>query len=301
MESLFRERVGLVGGSGGVGGVEVFCSAIEFVVVPLSRLDVEVGRRKRPLSEASLAGLVASIRANGVLQPPLVFERADGMLEILAGVRRFCAAGLAGLTELRVGIVRDGLGVASPARRAFLALTEQLQRASLNEGEEVLAILGYLMEFGGFDSYEATARFLGRMSRGRVIVADRVKAVVIKRALVELGVSLSSFAKRSSAFLRLPDDVRVALRLGELTSLRVAQVVASVTDDAKRDEVLKAVCLEGLGFAEIEDLVYEARSTPLTRLVDRIEVGLRDLDSEVFAAHEREVMALIEELWELSA
>ncbi len=70
--------------------------------------------------------LVASIKAIGIIQPPVVVEK-DGELVIKAGTRRVCAAIAAGLATIDV-IVADG----DEANGAMESLSENLIRASMN-------------------------------------------------------------------------------------------------------------------------------------------------------------------------
>ena len=70
--------------------------------------EVEIGnlvpnryQPRRDFSEAKLADLAASIRAQGIVQPIVVTPRGD-KLEIVAGERRWRAAALAGLTKVPV-------------------------------------------------------------------------------------------------------------------------------------------------------------------------------------------------------
>lgn len=88
-----------------------------------------------------LAELVASIRANGIIQP-LIVRRVNGLLELIAGERRWRAAGQAGLKEVPV-IVRE----ATDLEVLEFALIENLQREDLNPIEEALAYKRLADEF----------------------------------------------------------------------------------------------------------------------------------------------------------
>jgi ParB family chromosome partitioning protein len=88
-----------------------------------------------------LAELVASIRANGIIQP-LIVRRVNGLLELIAGERRWRAAGQAGLKEVPV-IVRE----ATDLEVLEFALIENLQREDLNPIEEALAYRRLAEEF----------------------------------------------------------------------------------------------------------------------------------------------------------
>lgn len=88
-----------------------------------------------------LAELVVSIRENGIIQP-LIVRRVNGLFELIAGERRWRAAGQAGLKEVPV-IVRE----ANDLEVLEFALIENLQREDLNPIEEALAYRRLAEEF----------------------------------------------------------------------------------------------------------------------------------------------------------
>lgn len=88
-----------------------------------------------------LAELVDSIRENGIIQP-LIVRKVNGLHELIAGERRWRAAGQAGLKEVPV-IVRD----ATDLEVLEFALVENLQREDLNPIEEAQAYRRLADEF----------------------------------------------------------------------------------------------------------------------------------------------------------
>ncbi|MFM7376268.1 MAG: ParB/RepB/Spo0J family partition protein, partial [Chthoniobacterales bacterium] len=88
-----------------------------------------------------LTELVDSIRENGIIQP-LIVREVGGLLELIAGERRWRAAGQAGLKEVPV-IVRE----ATDLEVLELALVENLQRSDLNPIEEAQAYARLANEF----------------------------------------------------------------------------------------------------------------------------------------------------------
>lgn len=88
-----------------------------------------------------LAELVASILANGIIQP-LIVRRVNGVFELIAGERRWRAAGQAGLKDVPV-IVRE----ATDLEVLEFALIENLQREDLNPIEEAQAYRRLAEEF----------------------------------------------------------------------------------------------------------------------------------------------------------
>ena len=107
-----------------------------------------IPRRDQPRKDfdmGELQVLADSIREHGVLQPILVRENEyeSGRYEIVAGERRYRAAGMAGLDEVPVHIMTgDDLEVAK------VALIENVQRKDLNPVEEALAYQALIERFG---------------------------------------------------------------------------------------------------------------------------------------------------------
>jgi len=121
------------------------------------------------MDEGSLFELAESIKAQGIMQPILVrplgagldgAAPADGhpglpVFEIIAGERRFRAAGLAGLDEVPV-LVRDVPDQAAAA----MALIENIQREDLNPLEEAQGVQRLIGEFGL--THDQAAQAIGR-------------------------------------------------------------------------------------------------------------------------------------------
>ena len=95
----------------------------------LTNIEPNPRQPRQGLVEAELEGLAASISRYGVLQPIVVSERADhpGRYYLVAGERRWRAAGMAGLTAVPASIV-----TVDDRRQLELALVENLQRSDLS-------------------------------------------------------------------------------------------------------------------------------------------------------------------------
>src|SRR5260221_9647505 len=90
-----------------------------------------------------LARLSESIRAHGVLQPLIVVEESEELVEIVCGLRRWHAAKEANLTHVPCVVKR-----LDPSERVQAMLAENMQRSSLSRTEEargyqVLVEMGY--------------------------------------------------------------------------------------------------------------------------------------------------------------
>ena len=123
--------------------------------LPLDALQPGRYQPRTRMDESSLQELAASIRGHGVMQPIVVRPIGEGRWEIIAGERRYRAAGLAGLTEVPV-VVRE----VSDEQALAMALIENLQREDLNPLEQAQAIRRLTAEFGY--SHEQAADALGR-------------------------------------------------------------------------------------------------------------------------------------------
>ena len=139
----------------------VQASAIE---IPISRIRPNPYQPRKRFDPESLAGLTASIAANGVIQPILVSETIDGY-QLVAGERRLRAAHAAGLERIpavvRQLIDRDQLE---------LALVENLQRADLDPLETADAYRQLVNRFGF--SHDDVAN---RVGRARSTIANTLR------------------------------------------------------------------------------------------------------------------------------
>lgn len=107
---------------------------------------------RRHFDPAFMAELEASVKAQGVIQPLLVRPMDNGVLEIVAGERRWRAATAVGLTEIPVLIK-----TLSDEEAKAHALVENVQRANMNPAEEAEAASEILGLCGG-DRAEAARR-----------------------------------------------------------------------------------------------------------------------------------------------
>ena len=120
---------------------------------------------RRDFDEETLVALAESIRLRGVLQPVLVRPLPSGKYELIAGERRWRAAGLAEL-ETIPAIVRHHDDAAS----LEVALIENMAREDLNPIEEARACAALTEELG------LTREEVGqRVGRSRVAVSNLIR------------------------------------------------------------------------------------------------------------------------------
>ena len=111
-------------------------------VLPLDVLQPGKYQPRTRMDEGALNELAESIRAQGLMQPILVRSVGGGKYEIIAGERRFRAAGLAGLSEVPV-LVKE----VPDESAAVMALIENIQREDLNPLEEAQGVQRLINEF----------------------------------------------------------------------------------------------------------------------------------------------------------
>lgn len=132
------------------------------------------------MDEEALNELAASIKAQGVIQPILTRELADGSFEIIAGERRWRAARLAGLTLVPVLVrkVEDNAALA-------MALIENIQRENLNPLEEAVGIQRLIDEF--LMSHQTAADAVGRSRSATTNLLRLLKLPQIIQDMVMMG------------------------------------------------------------------------------------------------------------------
>ena len=202
--------------------------------------------------ESDLESLAESIKSSGVLQP-IVARRRDGMLEIVAGERRFRAARKAGLDKIPV-VIRN----VDDQAMLQMALIENLQRRDLNPLEKARAFRE-LMQANAWSQEEA-AKAVGL---GRPTVANFLR------------------------LLELPADVQEAVANGTLT-MGHARALLAVSNPAARLALMKKIVAEDLSVRAVEMLASaqpEARPKPRGKKFEaKKDAHLADLERK-FSQH----------------
>ena len=217
---------------------------------------IQPSRYQPRVDFSGLEGLVDSIRENGIVQPIIVRQEADGY-RLIAGERRWRAAQVAGIERIPA-IVRK----VADDRLLEIALIENIQRKELNPIEEARA-------------YEV---LLHDMKLSHADVARRV------------GRDRSSISN-SLRLLKLPDKIQSLVRDGSV-SLGHAKVIMAISDAETQIKVADEVVQNLLSVRETEERVAglvdrsgrKGRRTPPLRTAA--------VDPNVAAAAERLTRAL---------
>lgn len=145
--------------------------------------------------EESLAGLTASIRELGILQPVLVRSVGDGAYELIAGERRWRAAKRAGLQTVPV-VVRETEDLGSLEQ----ALVENLHREDLNALEQAAAYQQLVEDFGL--TQEEVAK---RVGKSRSAVANTLRLFQLPPKIQAMIADNRLSAGHARALLGTPD------------------------------------------------------------------------------------------------
>ena len=199
-------------------------------IVPLARLKPNPDQPRKTFPDSSIDELAESIRKHGLLQPILAEPASGGDYIIVAGERRFRAAGRAGLTEVPV-IVRS----VSSEKRLQLSLIENIQREDLNPMEEARAYHS-LMEITGY-TQEQVAEAVGK---NRSTVANALR------------------------LLRLSEAMQTAVRDGSISAGHARSLLA-VAEDGAREALFARIVAEGLSVRQAELAVQELSGSGVGR------------------------------------
>lgn len=115
----------------------------KLVELEISRINPSPYQPRRNFDEEKLNELAVSIKTSGVIQPVVVASNGNGGYDLIAGERRWRAAGIAGLQKIPA-VIRD----LSEDKKAEYAIVENIQRENLNPVEEALAYKTLIEKFG---------------------------------------------------------------------------------------------------------------------------------------------------------
>ena len=212
----------------------------------ISLVDPKRDQPRKHFDKEALEQLAASISENGLLQPILVREYADGRYQIIAGERRFRASKLAGLTEIpAIVLERDD------KKAAQIALIENIQRENLNPIEEALAYKALAEE------YNMTQEELSqKVGKSRSAIANFVR------------------------LLDLPEEVLTMVASGELSAGH-ARTLLGVKDKDAMILLAQKTVEEDLSVRVLENLVKLANKPAKPVVEDEEPLPLVDYFHEL--------------------
>ncbi|MBL4596620.1 MAG: ParB/RepB/Spo0J family partition protein [Robiginitomaculum sp.] len=215
--------------------------------LPIDLLQRNPEQPRRHFDEAELSVLAQSIRAQGILQPILVRPIVGtNQYQIVAGERRWRAAGQAGLRDIPV-YVRE----LSDREVMEVALVENIQRADLNPMEEAQ---GYRVLIDQFKhTQEDVAQAIGR---SRSHIANTVR------------------------LLELPAAVQTHVTEGQLSAGHARALLSATDPVSLAEQVIKL----GLNVRQTEKWVRDSLQAPETKTRKQVSSRHKDPDIQALEA-----------------
>jgi ParB family chromosome partitioning protein len=193
------------------------------LTLPIGEIRPNPAQPRKRIDPQQLESLADSIRQHGIIQPLVVRPAGEGY-EIVAGERRWRAAGLAGLKEVPVRVL-----VMNESQSVQAALIENLQREDLTPLEVADGIRDLISRFA--ISHEEASRRLGW---SRAAVTNKLR------------------------LLSLPDPVKAMLADRSLSEGH-ARALAGLEDPERVTKLAERIVRQGLSVRQAEDLVQKEK------------------------------------------
>lgn len=190
--------------------------------IDIARIVPNPDQPRRSFSEESLDELAASIRELGIVQPLTLRLTDSGNYQIIAGERRWRAAGRAGLASVPAYV-----RTASDSEMTEMALIENIQREDLNSIEVALGFKKLI------DTYSLTQERLSeRLGKKRATIANHLR------------------------LLKLPAEIQLGLRDRNI-DMGHARAILAVSDPKDQLKLYKKILREGLSVRAVERIARE--------------------------------------------
>ena len=207
----------------------------------LSRDVLQAGKYqpRSHMDETALNELADSIKEQGLMQPIIVRSIGNERYEIIAGERRYRAAGIAGLTEVPV-LIKE----VDDKKALSLALIENIQREDLNAIEEAQGLQRLIREFDY--THETCAQAIGR-SRSAVSnllrllnLAEPVQTMLLAGD-VEMGHSRALLSLDAAQQIMLAQEIANKRLSVRDTEKRVQQIQKGEGEQSKHTAKSRAI------------------------------------------------------------
>jgi ParB family transcriptional regulator, chromosome partitioning protein len=188
--------------------------------IPLDEIETNPQQPRRNFDELPLQELANSIKQHDIIQPVTVSKLPSGKYRLISGERRWRAAKMAGIKDIPAYVRQT-----NDAQLLELALIENLQREDLNAMEISMSYKRMMDELNYTQEQVAE-----RMGKDRSTVANFIR------------------------LLKLPPDIQLALRSGEL-SMGHARALINVDTIDKQLFIFNEIKEKGLSVRQTESLV----------------------------------------------
>ncbi len=253
--------------------------------VPVERIDANPNQPRLTFDEETLLELAASITEHGVLQPILVRPGTAGRYQLIAGERRWRAAKIAGLRQIRA-IIEE----IDDETALEIAIIENLQREDLSPLDEALMYERMTTEHG-----YSLRKLAQKLGKDKGYIENRLRLADAPTEIKQL-VSLRKDTLSHAYELLKVDDPRKRRKLaeqvarGELSLVKLreridgkpakerveAEGIANVDDGD--DEPAEAGVVAPLAPRSGEDDLQQAKER-LAEALDELSVALRGQDA----------------------
>ncbi len=201
---------------------------------------------RREFDQTSLNELAESIKQHGVLQP-LIIVRVGDSYQIVAGERRWRAAGLAKLTHVPA-LVRS----LKELEQIEMSLIENIQRVDLSPLEQALSVYKLQQQFNL--GLEEVAQKLGKAT---------------------------STISNLTRLLQLPDVAREALRTGKISEGHARAILSLKGTEDKQTELLRSIVNNGWSVRQAEQFATAAKKGADAEAAKRRTVTETDLTKSI--------------------
>ena len=171
-------------------------------LIELNKLFSGKTQPRKSFNDQSLESLSESIRSNGIMQPIVVRKTEfDDKYEIIAGERRWRAAGIANLKKVPV-IVRK----VDDKKSLVLSLIENIQREDLNAVEEAEAINKLITNYNL--SHQQASTSLGK---SRSAITNALRLLTLDKKIHDFIVNKSLEMGHARALIGYDKDKQIKL------------------------------------------------------------------------------------------
>ena len=171
-------------------------------LIELNKLFSGKTQPRKSFNDQSLESLSESIRSNGIMQPIVVRKTEfDDKYEIIAGERRWRAAGIANLKKVPV-IVRK----VDDKKSLVLSLIENIQREDLNAVEEAQAINKLISNYNL--SHQQASTSLGK---SRSAITNALRLLTLDKKIHDYIVNKSLEMGHARALIGYDKDKQIKL------------------------------------------------------------------------------------------
>ncbi|MCQ2073794.1 MAG: ParB/RepB/Spo0J family partition protein [Bacteroidaceae bacterium] len=203
--------------------------------IPLSQIKANPDQPRRDFDEEKLQELAESIRQIGIIQPITLRSTGLDEYQIIAGERRFRAAGKAGLKTIPA-YIRN----ASNDEVMQMALIENIQREDLN-AIDIAVSLNSLLETCDMTQEQLS----GKVGKNRATISNYIR------------------------LLRLPAEVQMALK-DKTIDMGHARALLAVEDPVRQLDLFHQMVAKGWSVRAVEEHARKAAVQPEPRQTSKV-------------------------------